>query len=790
MGEVTVKLRGKGESSLKIIGMHCATCSITVQRALMGVKGVVSVNVSLASNEANLIIDPEVLNYGDLKRAVRRVGYDVYSEEITVNLRLLEPDEIGLIRSILRIQGVFDVKVDLTSKAVIIEYNPLDTSPDALVSLIRGAGFEVISVGRSDHADIDIGTVRYELMDIVRRLIIATPLTISIILATFLGIPGGDVVSLALATPVQFYSGWRFISGAIRAFRNGTANMDTLVTLGTLSTYVFSLAVTLNLVKGYTYFEASAVIVTLVLLGKYLEVRMRIRAGDVVRRLSMLQPRTARVITGDGEVEVPVDQLSPGMKIIVRQGERIPADGVVDEGEGVIDESAMTGESMPTSKGPGDVVLAGTILLRGYLIVRVTRSGKYTMLSQIARLVRLAQSSRLPVQDITDRISGLFTWVVIAVGLATFIGWLTVGSSISDALVRMATVFVVACPCALGLATPISVVVGVNRAAEEGILIRKPEALDRILGVKVVAFDKTGTLTLGKPRLTRYVGDREALMLAASAESRSEHPLASAVLERAKEEGIPVISPVSFESLPNAGVVAMINGKSVAVGNERVVRGMGIEIPGSIEDEVARMRNEGYTVIFVVVDNEVRGIMGFMDEPREEARLVVSRLREKGIRTVMVTGDNEATAMAIAQRLGIDEVYANASPEDKAEIIKSLRERYGPVAMVGDGVNDAPALSIADVGIAMGGGTDMTKEAGDVILLRNDLSQVLKLLEIARKVMNNVKLNLTYVFAYNVALIPMATGALPIMLRPEIAALAMGLSSVSVTLNALRLVKG
>ncbi len=795
MERVNVGVRASGrEATLKIIGMHCATCSITVQRALQSVRGVKYANVSLASDEARLVVDDDV-DYPGLLKAVREAGYDIYAEELAVQLRDLDVEDERVISRGLKMLGVFSVGVNVAAKTVHVTYNPLDVDPDTIVKRLREMGYEPLGVVRGEvETDVDRRAAERELTDIRRRVLVALPAAAVLMALMPIWFAGGidpltyGLLGLALATPAQFYSGMRFIRGAVRALRNGTANMDTLVTLGTLSAYTYSVAVLAGLLPGETFFEASAAVIGFVLLGRYLEARMRIRAGDAVKRLLELQPKVARVLVDGREVETPTDQLEPGTKVSIRQGERVPADGIVDSGRGYVDESAITGEPEPREKGPGDLVVAGTFLVRGHLVVRVTRTGRHTLLAQIARLVRQAQASRLPIQSLVDRISGVFTWIVIGVAALTFAGWLYMGVPLSRAIMHMASVLVVACPCALGLATPLSIVTGVGRSAEKGILVRNPEALERLKRVDVMAFDKTGTLTVGRPRVVEVVGGREVLEAAAIAEAKSEHPLAMAILERARELGIQVAEPETFDSIPGAGVVATVNGTTIAVGNEEIVRGMGAEVPGEYAERAGELRSMGYTSLYVVVDGQVVGLIAVGDEVRPESFKVVEWLRSRGVRTAMLTGDNEVTAKAVAARLNMDQVYAGLKPDDKAKIIKGLREEGHHVAMVGDGINDAPALSSADVGIAVGTGTEIAKESGDVVLTGGSIDKVIDLYLLAEKILRNVRFNLFWAFIYNIVLIPLAAGVFyPIYLRPEMAGAAMALSSISVTLNSLRL---
>ena len=771
---------------LKILGMHCATCSLTVQKALLSVPGVKWAEASLASNEARLVVDPGALDYSELLKAVRRVGYDVFRESAYIAAEF-RPEEADAVERRAGGWGVFYVKANPATGVVYVEYNPLELDADVLARRLEEAGYKVREVRKGDvEVDVDRRAAELEARDLRRRLLPA--IAASALLAPMMFgvelIP--PLAQMALAAFVQFFSGWRFISGAVRAFRNRTANMDTLVTLGTLSAFLYSSYAALF--GGPTFFEASALVITFILAGRYAESLMKLRTGDAVRKLAQLQPPRARVRRSDGWAEVDASEVKPGEIVEVREGERIPVDGYVDEGMGAVDESAFTGEPLPAEKKPGDLVLAGTTLVKGMLLVRTTRSGGATYLAELVKLVRRAQNARLPIQNFVDKVAGAFTWAVMAVASATFVGWMLAGAPVWRAVLFAVAVLVVACPCALGLATPLAVVVGVGRAAEKGLLIKNTEAVERALGAKFVAFDKTGTLTVGAPKVVEYVGDDLALSLAASAEAKSAHPLGAAVMKFAAERGLQLKEPEVYDTLPGQGVYAKIDGVIVGVGNEKLVEGMGAEIPEEIRREAERRRAEGYTVAFVVVDGAVRGYVAVGDEVRQEAREVVERLRRMGYEPVIVSGDHEAAVAKVAEMLGIGRYYGGKTPEEKAEVVKELR-REGGVIFIGDGINDAPALASADVGIAVASGTEAAKEAGDVVVRKGDLSKVVEFLDMARKIVGNARFNLVWAFVYNIALIPIAAGLFypAVYLRPEFAGLAMALSSISVTVNALRL---
>ncbi len=769
-----IKIEGK-QTFLKILGMHCAACSYTVQKALVSVRGVKWAEVSLANNEAKLVVDPSV-DYGELLKAVRRVGYDVYREAVYFNLDV-RPEEAEAVVKAVGKWGVFTASFNPAFQLLYVEYNPLEVSVEGIMERLEKSCYKPRTVEKSEVEDIDKKLAEAERRDLARRLAVAAPLALFLAISMFVHIP--PLFQLAAAAVVQFYSGWRFMRGAYRAFLNRTANMDTLVTLGTLSTFLYSAAAIF--VGGPLFFETSALVITFVLAGRYIESRVRLKTGEAVRKLAQMQPPRARVRQGDSWVETNADSVKPGQLVEIREGEKAPVDGYVEEGWGYVDESAFTGEFTPVEKKRGSLVLAGTLLTRGRLVVRTTRSGGHTHLAEVVKLVRQAQNAKLPIQRIADRAAGVFTWVVIAVAASTFAGWTLAGSPMHTALLFTAAVLVVACPCALGLATPLAVVMGVGKAAERGILIKRPEALETAARAKYVVFDKTGTLTLGRPKLVKYIGRQEALSLAASAESKSNHPIAKAIVEYA---GVGV-EPEVVDTLPGMGVYARVNGVTVGVGNERLVEGMGATIPEELQREAERLR-EQHLVVYIVVGREVWGLAAFGDEVRPDAPETVSVLKKWGVEPVVLSGDSEKTVKTIAERLGIEKYYAGADPEKKAEVITQLR-KSGVVVFVGDGVNDAPALSAADVGVAVATGVEVAKEAGDVVLRQNDLRKIAEVLQLAKKVVKTAKFNLFWAFVYNVLLIPLAAGLFyPIHLKPELAGAAMALSSISVTLNTLR----
>ncbi|MEM0315188.1 MAG: copper-translocating P-type ATPase, partial [Archaeoglobaceae archaeon] len=599
------------------------------------------------------------------------------------------------------------------------------------------------------------------------------------------------------ATFVLFIPGRLFFIGAYRALRNGVANMDTLVALGTASIYVYSVAVTMNLVRGDVYYEASVLIIAFVLVGRYVEAKTKHGAGEAVKKLLEMQPQEASVLVGEKEVKVRIDELKVGDVVVVRQGERIPVDGIVVKGKAYVDESVFTGEPMPKEKTERSAVYAGSVVGSGWLHITATRIGKETILAQMAKLVSQAQAGKLGIQRTVDKVAGLFTWVMIIVALTTFTTWyLVVGASLETSLVFMASVLLIACPCALGLATPTAVVAGVNVATREGIVVRNVTALEKACEINVVAFDKTGTITVGKPSVvsiipTRSYSETDVLRFAGIAEKWSEHPIAKAIVEEYKARfGLDVEDPESFEPIVGMGVLAEVNGERIAVGNAKLMRELGVAEISS--EELSKLMKEGSTIVYVSRSNELIGAIAIADRVKESAVDAIKELKKLGLKVVMLTGDKLETAKVIAEKVGIEEVHAELDAEAKSDLIRRLQRKGLKVMMVGDGVNDAPSISKADVGVAMGSGADVSKEAGDIVLVHADLRKIPLLLKIARKVRGRIRFNLFWAFAYNVTLVPIAAGVFAsagLTLKPEMAAFAMALSSISVTLSSYQLSK-
>ncbi|MDQ3828508.1 MAG: copper-translocating P-type ATPase, partial [Candidatus Tectomicrobia bacterium] len=608
----------------------------------------------------------------------------------------------------------------------------------------------------------------------------------------------------ALTTPVQFWVGWQFLRGFAKALRHGTADMNTLVTIGTMAAYLYSVGVTLaprffSVGGGHAavYFDTAAVLITLIVLGRWLEAKARGRTSEAIKRLLGLQPKVARVRRGGAEIDLPVEEVTVGDLIIVRPGEKIPVDGIVREGYSSVDESMLTGESLPTEKAPGASVVGASLNKTGSFVFEVTRVGKETVLAQIVQLVESAQGSKAPIQRLADRVAGIFVPVVVGLGVLTFGVWYVLGPApaFTYALSNFMAVLLIACPCALGLATPTAIMVGTGRGAEHGILIKSAESLETAHRVQTVIFDKTGTLTRGEPVVTEVVAvdavERdEVLRLAAAAEWGSEHPLGKAIIATANDTAIAVPPAQDFEALPGQGVRARVEGKLVRLGKPQFLLDHGIALNG-LEKEAERLAEGGQTPLYVAADDKVIGVIAVADTVKPGARAAVAALQVMGIDVAMITGDNPRTAAAIAQEVGVDRVLAEVLPQDKAAEVKKLQAEGRVVAMVGDGINDAPALAQADVGIALGTGTDVAIETADIALLRDDLMGVATSIRLSRRTMQTIRQNLFWAFFYNTILIPVAAGVLypvfGVLLNPMFAGAAMAFSSVSVVTNSLRL---
>lgn len=621
-------------------------------------------------------------------------------------------------------------------------------------------------------------------------LIFSIPMLIGMVLMPFgIMVPGSEWIQFVLTTIVMAVAARPFIQSAWASFKKHHSNMDTLVAIGTATAYIYSIYAMFT--HQAVFFESAAFVITFVLLGQVFEERMRNNASNAIEKLIDLQAKDAEVVRNGEIVKVPLDQIVVGDVIRVKPGQKIAVDGVITEGNSTIDESMVTGESMPVAKKAGDKVIGSTMNSDGTFMFRAEKVGSETMLSQIVELVKKAQNSHAPIQNLTDKVSEIFVPVVLSLSILTFLVWYTIlGVSLATALIYAVSVVVIACPCALGLATPTALMVGTGRGAKMGILIKNGEVLEEVNDVKTVVFDKTGTITKGKPEVTDIVGaEKQVLAIASALEESSEHPLAKAILNRAKDLDLSAQTVTDFKALEGKGVSALVDGQSAFVGNEKLLADN--QIDSKLQKEMVRLQNEAKTVVFVGLNQKVIGLIAIQDAPKETSTEAIAMLKARGLRTVMLTGDNQRVAQAIAQEVGIDEVIADVLPADKADHVQALQKK-GKVAFVGDGINDAPALTVADVGIAMGSGTDIAIESGGIVLMRNDLRDVSRALELSRKTFNRIKLNLFWAFIYNVLGIPVAAGlffTLGLTLSPELAGLAMAFSSLSVVTSSVLLNK-
>ena len=805
--------------TLPITGMHCANCVATVERSLKKAGGVSDAVVNFATEQASVSFDPAAVKPADLVKQVEDAGYGVVTARVELPITGMTCANCAATveRTLNRkVPGVVQANVNFATERATVEYIPGASSVADMIRAVEGAGYGVVQAAAQEQLeDVEAQAREAEIADQTRKfwvgVILALPLFL-LSMARDFGLLGAwahaswvNWLFLALATPVQFYTGWDYYVGSYHALRNRTANMDVLVAMGSTVAYVYSLVVLLFPAAGqHVYFETSAVIITLIKLGKLLEARAKGRTGEAIRRLMGLRPKTARVVRDGAEMDVPIEDVRVGDLVVVRPGGRIPVDGVVVDGRSAVDESMLTGEPIPVDKATGDEVIGATINKQGLLKFEATRVGAETALAQIIRLVQQAQGSKAPIQRLADRVAGVFVPAVITLALLTFAVWWVIGGDFTVAMIRLVAVLVIACPCALGLATPTAIMVGTGKGAELGVLFKNSEALETAHRLQAVVLDKTGTITVGEPtvtdlvtRDTQHATRNTILRLAASAERGSEHPLGQAVVAEAEGQGLALSDPQNFEAVPGKGVRAEVEGHAVLVGRPEWVEQEGIKL-GVLGADVERLRAEAKTAMVVAVDGDVAGVLSVADTLKEGSAEAVAELHRLSLETVMLTGDNRRTAEAIAAQVGVDRIVAEVLPADKAAQVKALQADGRLVAMVGDGINDAPALAQADVGIALGTGTDVAMETADVTLMRGDLRSVPQALALSRATMRTIKQNLFWAFFYNVILIPVAAGALyPIpwvpevlrQLHPVLAAFAMAFSSVTVVSNSLRLRK-
>ena len=815
-------MTASNQITIPVTGMTCANCVAAVERSAKKVSGVEDAIVNFASERVTLTYDPAVTTLPDVVARVERAGYGVPTA--TVDLPIIGMTCANCAATIDRrlskkVPGVLSVDVNYATEKATVSYIVGAVTRADLVAAVRAAGYDVVeAAGDEPEEDAEAAARSAEIRHQQRRLLVGAIFTLPLFLLSMgrdFGLLGHwahatwvNWLFLVLATPVQFYVGWDYYTGAYKSLRNRSANMDVLVALGSSVAYVYSVAVLLAKTAGSTalgdhvYFETSAMIITLIVLGKLLEARAKGQTSAAIKKLIGLQARTARVVRDGLEVEIPIADVAVGDLVLVRPGEKIPVDGLVVEGRSSVDESMLTGESMPVEKSAGDTLIGATINKQGLLKFEAQKVGRQTALAQIIKLVEQAQGSRAPIQRLVDRVAAYFVPVVIGVALLTFAIWLLAGAGFTPALIRLTAVLVIACPCAMGLATPTSIMVGVGKGAEHGILFKNSDALEKAHKLTAIVLDKTGTITAGRPAVTDIVVSSESLLdegallrLAASAEKGSEHPLGEAIRAAAGERQLVLADPAGFQAIPGYGITAEVDGQRVLLGNLRLMQREAVRLNG-LEAKANDLQAAARTAMWLAVDGQASALIGVADTIKEGSREAIASLRAKGLRVIMLTGDNEATARQIGAVVGVDEIIAEVLPGDKADHVARLQKEGEIVAMVGDGINDAPALAQADVGIAIGTGTDVAMETADVTLMRGDLRSVPQALHLSRSTMTNIRENLVWAFGYNILLIPIAAGVLapfsglPAFLRelhPILAAGAMAFSSVSVVTNALRL---
>lgn len=808
----------KRRAELKVSGMACAACSVAVKKALQNLDGVSLAEVNLGSESATVDYDSRKLGLADLEDAIRKAGYDVSDEKAIFKIGGMACAMcVSALEAALRnLDGVVEARVNLASEKAYVTFNPRMVGLAEMKKAVADAGYQFLGVA-GDEALVDREREDREremdLADKRRRIIIG--FAASFLLMALMYIPVHQIIPmawhmdvpdlmglimLALSAPVFVYVSRPIFRAALRSLSNRVLDMDVMYGMGIGVAYLSSILGTFGIVltPDFMFYETAVMLATFLTLGRYLEARAKGRTSEAISKLVGLTPKKAIIIKDGLESEISVEEVMAGDLLLVRPGERIPADGLVEKGDSYVDESMITGESIPASKNPGSSVVGGTLNKNGSLQIKATRVGKDAVLARIISLVEVAQGSRPQVQRIADRAVSYFIPTILFIAAASFVYWRFVAhNTLLFSLTALISVLVVACPCALGLATPTAITVGIGRGAELGILIKSGEALEASEKLDVVAFDKTGTLTVGRPDVTDMAafgaGQEEMLRLAASAERGSEHPLAEAIVRKAHEQGLDLAEAEFFEARPGKGVLAMVEGRKVVAGNRGLLAEVGIEIPGEMLEKASEYEERGRTALLLGLDGRGSAVFSISDRLKETAREAISELQRMDLSVVMITGDNSRSALAVAWQLGIERTLSEVLPEDKSREIKRMQDGGSNVAFVGDGINDAPALAQADVGIAIGSGTDVAIETGDIVLMKDDLLDAVAAIQLSRKVISRIKQNIFWAFAYNALLVPVAAGALypsfGITFRPELAGLAMAASSVTVVSLSLLLKK-
>ncbi|HHV64459.1 MAG TPA: heavy metal translocating P-type ATPase [Peptococcaceae bacterium] len=808
--------------SLTISGMTCAACAKAVERAVRKLEGVTAANVNFASEKLNIEYDETKVSLEEIKAAVDKAGYKVVSDAVSKTLRIdgmtCAACAKAVERAVRKLEGVTEASVNFATEKLNITYEPSQIRLSEIRKAVEKAGYKALE----DEAAVDKDKERkeQEIRILWKRFIVSAVFTVPLLIITMghmFGEPIGfylpqiidpmlnplnfGLIQLLLVLPVLI-TGYKFFTVGFKTLFKGSPNMDSLIAIGTSAGFLYGVFAIVQIAKGnheyanYLYFEAAAVIITLITLGKYLEAVSKGKTSEAIKKLMGLAPKTAVIIKDGKEEVVPIDEVEVGDVIVVKPGEKMPVDGEVVEGTTSVDESMLTGESIPVEKNVGDIIIGASINKNGHIKYKATKVGKDTVLAQIIKLVEEAQGSKAPIAKMADVISGYFVPVVILIATVSALAWYFIGGeSTVFALTIFISVLVIACPCALGLATPTAIMVGTGKGAEYGILIKSGVALETAHKIRTIVFDKTGTITEGKPKVTDIVvtggiTQNDLLQLAASAEKGSEHPLGEAIVKGAEEQGLELKKLDTFKAIPGQGIEVVIEGHTILLGNKKLMTENRVSLE-NLEETSDKLAEEGKTPMYIAIDKKAAGIIAVADTVKENSKKAIEMLHKMGIKVAMITGDNKRTAEAIAKQVGIDRTLAEVLPQDKANEVKKLQEEGNKVAMVGDGINDAPALAQADIGIAIGSGTDVAMESADIVLMRSDLMDVPTAIQLSKSTIRNIKQNLFWAFAYNSLGIPVAMGVLYIfggpLLSPIIAAAAMSLSSVSVVFNALRL---
>ncbi|MFU2014503.1 heavy metal translocating P-type ATPase [Peribacillus butanolivorans] len=790
---------------MQISGMTCAACATRIEKGLNRMEGVEEATVNLALEKSVITYDAEKLSTQDFEKKIQDLGYDVVKEkkEFTITGMTCAACATRIEKGLNKMDGVSKANVNLALENATVEYDPSEASPIDIIQRVEKLGYgAIIKDDNKESVDFRQKEIQKQKRKFIFAVILSFPLLWAMVshfsFTSFIYMPDflmNPWVQMAFATPVQFIIGKQFYVGAYKALKNKSANMDVLVAMGTSAAYFYSvyqsiIAIGVHHHTAQLYFETSAILITLILLGKLFEAKAKGRSSEAIKKLMGLQAKTALVLRNGEEREIPLEEVIVGDTVLVKPGEKIPVDGEVLEGNSAVDESMLTGESIPVDKSMGDTVIGSTLNKNGFLKMKATKIGRDTALSQIIKVVEDAQGSKAPIQRLADQISGVFVPIVVGIALLTFLVWMiwVNPGEFTPAFEAMIAVLVIACPCALGLATPTSIMAGSGRAAEFGILFKGGEHLETTHHIDTVILDKTGTVTNGTPVLTDVLiengmGEQHFLSLIGAAEKQSEHPLAQSIVQGIQERKISLGLVQEFEAIPGYGVKAVVDQKVLLVGTRKLMKQNNVDITKALP-AMEDLEGQGKTAMLASIDGEYAGLLAVADTIKDTSQTAIKRLKEMDIQVIMITGDNQRTAHAIGKQVGIDQVIAEVLPEGKAEEVKKLQAAGKKVAMVGDGINDAPALALADIGMAIGTGTDVAMEAADITLIRGDLNSIADAILMSRKTMRNIKQNLFWAFAYNVIGIPIAAIGL---LAPWLAGAAMAFSSVSVVINALRL---